>query len=113
MTLMQKRGRDKLRIIAEILEIAEDGTLKTQIMYRANLSFTQLNEYLDFLLEIGLLSKTTIHEKGVYKATSQGLDFLTRYNEITTLLQSESAKSTRDESAGVEIKAEASPRGKK
>jgi hypothetical protein len=31
----QKR-RDKLYIIAEILEIAKEGVLKTQIMYRAN-----------------------------------------------------------------------------
>ena len=40
------KRRDRLYIIAEILEIAREGTLKTQVMYRANLSFTQLNDYL-------------------------------------------------------------------
>ena len=49
------KRRDKLYIIAEILEIAKEGILKTQIMYRANLSFTQLNEYLKFMLKINLL----------------------------------------------------------
>lgn len=42
---MVKR-RDKLDIMAEILDITREETLKTQVMYRANLSFTQLNNYL-------------------------------------------------------------------
>ena len=36
--------------MADILEIAKEGTLKTQIMYKANLSFTQLSDYLSFML---------------------------------------------------------------
>lgn len=83
------KRRDKLFIVAEILEIAKDGTLKTQIMYRANLSFTQLNEYLDFMLKIELLEKIRINEKDVYKATAKGLDFLQRYRDISELLKSE------------------------
>jgi predicted transcriptional regulator len=84
----QKR-RDKLFIIAEILEIAKDGTLKTQIMYRANLSFTQLNDYLGFMLKICLLEKARENEKEVYRASQKGLDFLERYNEINELLKTE------------------------
>jgi len=84
------RRRDKLFIIAEILEIAKDGTLKTQIMYRANLSFTQLNDYLNFMLKIKLLDKILRNDKETYKATDKGLDFLLRYREITELLKSES-----------------------
>jgi len=83
------RRRDKLYIIAEILEIAKEGTLKTQIMYRANLSFTQLNEYLGFMLKLSLLEKTIENDKEVYKATEKGLDFLQRYREITELLKTE------------------------
>jgi len=83
------KRRDKLYIIAEILEIAKDGTLKTQIMYRANLSFTQLNDYLRFLLKIKLLDKILENEKEKYKATEKGLDFLQRYREITELLRTE------------------------
>jgi predicted transcriptional regulator len=84
----QKR-RDKLYIIAEILEIAKDGTLKTQIMYRANLSFTQLNDYLKFMLKINLLDKVVENDKEIYRATDKGLDFLQRYREITELIKSE------------------------
>jgi len=81
------KRRDKLLIIAEILGIAKDGTLKTQIMYRANLSFTQLNDYLRFMLKINLLEKILQNDKETYKATAKGFDFLQRYHEITELLK--------------------------
>lgn len=87
-TPSQKR-RDKLYIIAEILEIAKEGTLKTQIMYRANLSFTQLNNYLNFMLKINLIEKIMQNDREVYKTTEKGLDFLQRYREITELLRTE------------------------
>jgi predicted transcriptional regulator len=83
------KRRDKLFIIAEILEIAKEGTLKTQIMYRANLSFTQLNDYLDFMLKIMLLDKNRQNDKEVYTATGKGMDFLQRYREITELLKTD------------------------
>jgi predicted transcriptional regulator len=83
------KRRDKLYIIAEILEIAKEGTLKTQIMYRANLSFTQLNDYLGFMLKIRLLDKTVENNKEIYRATDKGLSFLMRYREITELLKTE------------------------
>jgi predicted transcriptional regulator len=81
------KRRNKLYIIAEILEIAKDGTLKTQVMYRANLSFTQLNDYLDFMLRIELLEKIEINDKDVYRATDKGLYYQQRYREITELLR--------------------------
>ncbi|MEM2912130.1 MAG: winged helix-turn-helix domain-containing protein [Candidatus Bathyarchaeia archaeon] len=86
---LSQRRRDKLYIIAEILEIAGDGALKTQIMYRANLSFTQLNEYLKFMLKIRFLDMFIKDGKEFYKATEKGLDFLQKYREITDLLKTE------------------------
>jgi predicted transcriptional regulator len=86
------KRRDKLCIIAEILEIAKDGTLKTQIMYRANLSFAQLNDYLKFMLKIKLIQKISEQGKEVYVATAKGLDFLQRQCELTELLKTEEEK---------------------
>lgn len=83
------KRRDKLYIVAEILEIARDGSLKTQIMYRANLSFTQLNDYLRFMLKINLLERVLENDKQIYRATGKGVDFLQRYREINELLKSE------------------------
>jgi predicted transcriptional regulator len=83
------KRRDRLYIIAEILEIAREGTLKTQVMYRANLSFTQLNDYLRFMLRISLLDKVLENGKEIYRATDKGIDFLQRYHEIVELLKTE------------------------
>src|SRR3990172_760348 len=86
------KRRDKLCIIAEILEIAKEGTLKTQIMYKANLSFAQLNEYLKFMLKIKLMEKVISGGKDVYVATEKGLDFLQRQCELSEMLKTEEEK---------------------
>jgi predicted transcriptional regulator len=83
----EPKRRDKLCIIAEILEIAKGGTLKTQIMYRANLSFAQLNDYLKFMFKLKLLEKIDDEGKDVYVATEKGLDFLQRQNEVQQLVK--------------------------
>ena len=66
------KRRDRLYIIAEILTIAKEGRLKTQIMYRANLSFAQLNEYLSFLTRMDLLQVQKENRKSIYSTTIKG-----------------------------------------
>lgn len=83
------RRRDRLYIIAVILEITREGTLKTQVMYQASLSFTQLNGYLEFMLRASLLDKIPKNNKEIYQATGKGMDFLQRYREIVELLKTE------------------------
>jgi predicted transcriptional regulator len=90
------KRRDKLFIMAEILDIAKEGSLKTQIMYRANLSFTQLNDYLNFMLRISLLEKILENDKEIYRATDKGADFLQRYREITELLKTEEDNNSKN-----------------
>jgi predicted transcriptional regulator len=82
-----RKRRDRLYILAEILDIAKEGSLKTQIMYRANLSFTQLNEYLNLLLSMKLVGLLEDKEKTVYKTTNKGLQYLQNYKEIIELLK--------------------------
>jgi predicted transcriptional regulator len=84
-----RKRRDRLYIISEVLTIAKDGSLKTQIMYRANLSFAQLNEYLSFLMKIKLLKVVTENERMIYKTTTKGLKYLQNYGKITSLLNEE------------------------
>jgi predicted transcriptional regulator len=82
----ERKRRNRLYIIAEILTIAMDGSLKTQIMYRANLSFAQLNEYLSYLLEIHLLKIQKENGKRIYKTTAKGNKYLEKYEDIAVLL---------------------------
>jgi predicted transcriptional regulator len=76
-------------IMAEILQVAKDGALKTQMMYRANLSFAQLKEYLRLLLDLKLLEMGENNGKTVYKTTSKGVRYLQSYKEIQDLLKRE------------------------
>ncbi len=85
------KRRDKLVIMAEIMSISKNGALKTQIMYKANLSFAQLNDYLNLLAQTNLLEKFPYQGKEIYKATQKGLDFLERQQEIMELLCVEKA----------------------
>ncbi|PVX24549.1 MAG: hypothetical protein CW691_07450 [Candidatus Bathyarchaeum sp.] len=72
--------------MAEILTIAKDGCLKTQIMYRANLSFSQLNEYLSFLTKMNLLKIQNENKKNVYRTTAKGDKYLEKYKDISDIL---------------------------
>jgi len=73
--------RKKLRIIADILSIASKGAKKTQIMYRANLSYKLLRRYLTEVINADLVT----FESGVdcYLLTRKGREFLKHFNEYS------------------------------
>ena len=73
-------------IIAAILSVAKDGAGKTQIMYRANLSFKQLQKYMDLLMMKNLLNSFEGNHGTIYETTSRGSEFLHDYRKIKELL---------------------------
>src|SRR5215216_667048 len=76
------RTRSDLDIMAKILHAANEksGAGRTNIMYRAFLSYTQLKKYLQALTERGLLSYDA--DTQTFKTTRKGLRFLDTYNQI-------------------------------
>lgn len=80
------KRRDKLIIIAEIIDIASKGTSKTHIMFKANLSFSQLNQYLELLIQTELLERSTCGGKEVYRATQRGIEFMEKQCQIVSFL---------------------------
>ncbi len=79
--------RDRLGIMAEIMEVAKGGQLKTQIMYGVNLSFSQLKEYLSFLIEMGFLRTLVKNRKRVYETTAKGIKYIESYTKMSNLLK--------------------------
>ena len=75
--------------MAQILEITKEGTLKTQIMYKANLSFTQLNSYLQFMLENNLITHKAREGREAYVITLKGFNVLRMYTELLQMLRTE------------------------
>jgi predicted transcriptional regulator len=73
--------------MADVLKIAREGILKTQIMYQANLSFSQLNEYLSLLKKMKLLQVNTEDGRTTYKTTPKGIRYLENFSNIKSLLK--------------------------
>jgi predicted transcriptional regulator len=96
MTLMlsenSPKRRDKLVIMAEIVDIAKKGTSKTHIMIQANLSFSQLNQYLTLLTKTNLLEKGPYNGKEIYKATEKGLEYLEKQCQLISFLNEDTLK---------------------
>jgi len=76
--------RSRTEIVAMILDAVRIGATKTRIMYKAYLSYTQVKEYLTFLLDNELI----VYEKGtqLYKIGEKGYKFLESYSEISDLV---------------------------
>lgn len=81
--------RDRLHIMAEIMEVAKGSQLKTRIMYKVNLSFSQVNEYLSFLTEMGFLRVRVENRKRLYETTAKGKLYIENYMEMSNLLRSQ------------------------
>jgi predicted transcriptional regulator len=79
-------NRTRVEILASILQVATKGALKTHIMYKANLSHRQLEKYLAFLEERGLLAEGIDEELGnrMYRITERGFDFLREYSHVSS-----------------------------
>jgi predicted transcriptional regulator len=56
-------------------------------MYRANLSFAQLNEYLSFLTKVNLLTAQNEDNKTFYVTSSKGNQYIEKYEDIADLLE--------------------------
>jgi predicted transcriptional regulator len=73
--------RDHLAIIADILEVANQGAKKTQIMYQANLSYKVLQKYLLEMSDATLIEYN--NENQNYLVTPKGTTFLQTYHEYS------------------------------
>lgn len=93
--LRAKRMRSRTDIMASILKKAKTRTRKTRIMYGCNLSYRQLQRYLQLLLGMGMLSSFSERESKetrFFKITEKGEKFLSAYGELKTLMSSRSKR---------------------
>ncbi len=86
------KNRSRLEIIGNILGVAKYGAKKTHIMYRANLSYSQLQEYVAFLTERGLLEEVNGErpDEIIFQTSNLGIQFLRYFRELERLVTSTS-----------------------
>ncbi len=81
------RRRSSIEVIADMLRLGEAG--KTEIMYSANMSYFQLQKYLNFMLQLGLIDKVAVGNPVVtYRITRKGLRLLKSIDSILEVLES-------------------------
>ena len=78
-----------MEILANILDVAHNGALKTHIMYKANLSHRQLEKYLGFLMNNAMIVKVEDPEYGgtYYRVSEKGVEFLKDYARLSAHLK--------------------------
>jgi predicted transcriptional regulator len=81
------RRRSNIEIIADMLKVGENGAGKTEIMYSANMSYSQIQKYLGFLLSHGFINKVEVGNPVVtYRVTDKGLGLLNNIDSIMEVL---------------------------
>ena len=81
-----ENNRGKIQIMADIVDLCKAGIRKTHIMYKANLSYEQINRYLYELLEKELIIQNLDDGVLTYRATEKGRSFLQYYNLMLSIL---------------------------
>lgn len=72
LTEITRGRRSKFDIIAKLLEIASEGTTKTNLVYRSNLNFKVVQRYIEMLIGRELLEVVESEGLTIYRTTVKG-----------------------------------------
>ena len=90
---MFNKRRGEIEIIGEILDISQKGAKKTEILYKNNMSFIQLNNYLSLLKKKEIIREDLVPNDGgqtlnsVYVTTEKGNHLLKDINRILSYFE--------------------------
>jgi predicted transcriptional regulator len=79
------KKRNKLEVVHDILEVirSKNGRIKpTHIMYKSNLSYQMMEEYLTELIEKEFITEVNGNNGKVYRITEKGLEYLNKFKFI-------------------------------
>ncbi|MFW5991510.1 MAG: winged helix-turn-helix domain-containing protein [Candidatus Nanoarchaeia archaeon] len=85
------KKRERTEIIYDILKSIQDNSGKakpTRILYKSNLSSQMLNDYLEFLIEKGFITKTEEKKGKFYEISSKGHKYIEDFKYIQRFMDS-------------------------
>ena len=92
------RRRSNIEIIADMLRVGESGAGKTEIMYTANMSYSQIQKYLSYLVGQGFINRVKLDETMVaYQVTESGLRLLKAIDSLMEMLSPEKEKAQKSD----------------
>lgn len=82
--MKMNKKRTKLEVIRDVLNVLkEHGNVKiTHLIYKSNLSYVIIKEYIKELTERGMMKPIKQEEKSFYTITPRGLQFLKEFEKI-------------------------------
>jgi predicted transcriptional regulator len=85
------KKRNRLEIIRDILKVIKerDGRIKpTHILYKSNLSYQMMEEYLSELISKDLVIEKKTKSGKTYSITNNGLNYLNKYSMVSEFINS-------------------------
>lgn len=85
------KKRNKLEIIKDILEVIRNksGRVKpTHILYKSNLSYGMMEQYISELIEKDFIYQEIKDNKKTYGITEKGIKYLSQYSIISNFTDS-------------------------
>ena len=85
------KKRSRLEIIRDILEVIKNrnGRIKpTHILYKSNLSYGMMEEYLDELIKKEFIIENKNQNNKTYSITEKGVNYLSQYKLIAEFTDS-------------------------
>ena len=84
---MFNKRRSEIQIIGKILDVSKNGAKKTEILYQNNMSFSQLQNYLSFLIEKNVIEENIVSNGNgtsnrMYVTTTKGCNLLEDINRL-------------------------------
>jgi predicted transcriptional regulator len=80
--------RSNIEVIADMLRAGENGAGKTEIMYTANMSYSQIQKYLNYLVKQGFVNKVKMGNATIaYQVTDSGFKLLKAIDTLMGMLK--------------------------
>ena len=85
--IMANKRRSEIQIIGEILDLSKNGAKKTEILYQNNMSFSQLQDYLSYLIGKDIIEEIIVTNKNgtvskTFINTEKGNNLLEDINNV-------------------------------
>ena len=97
-------NRGKIQITADILCLSTVAIKKTHIMYKANLSYEQVNYYLSDMLNNDLISQHILEDGIVYRTSEKGREYLKHYTRLMDLVMERQNENQKEQTQGARSK---------
>ena len=90
--------RSNIEIISDMLRAGEHGTGKTETMYTADMSYRQIQRYLEYLINQGFINEVNLDGTMIaYQVTESGLKLLKAIDTLLEMIKSTESPSQQPE----------------